>query len=58
MNFIYENIYDHILFTLFCLWNKDARQAAPINQYLVTVLNLQLMTPLHAQVVTWQVAFP
>lgn len=54
MNFIYENIYDHILFTLLCLWNKDARQAAPINQYLVTVLHLQLTTPLH----TWQVAFP
>lgn len=26
---------------LFCLWNKDARQAAPINQYPVTMLRLQ-----------------
>lgn len=56
--FIYENIYDHILFTLFCLWTKDAQQAAPVSQYLVTMVHLQLTALLHTQVATWQVAFP
>lgn len=51
MNFIYENIYDHIPFTLLCLSNKEARQAALINQYLVTMLPRQLTAG------TWQGAF-